>query len=127
MGCQDGGTVCGYRKEKGMNTNKIMRILNAMYNYMTEKNGVEPFPTNVFLERKEIIKEMSRRDNKMEDVFATTRNGRQLVDFYDPDTNTLDIRSNGLYPSGEIFPLDSPDSQRLMGSISNLEIRPVPE
>lgn len=82
-----------------MNTNKIMRVLNAVYNYMTEKNGVEPFPTNVFLERKEIIKEMSRRDNKMEDVFATTRNGRQLVDFYDPDTNTLDIRSNGLYPS----------------------------
>ena len=63
-----------------MNTNKIMRILNAMYNYMTEKNGVEPFPTNVFLERKEIIKEMSRRDNKMEDVFATTRNGHRLVD-----------------------------------------------
>ena len=91
--------ICGYRKDKGMNTNKIMRVLNAVYNYMTEKNSVEPFPTNVFLERKEIIKEMSRKDNKMEDVFATTRNGRQLVDFYDPDTNTLDIRSNGLYPS----------------------------
>ena len=35
----------------------------------------------------------------MEDYFATTRNGHQLVDFYDPDTNTLDIRSNGIYPS----------------------------
>lgn len=35
----------------------------------------------------------------MEDYFATTRNGHQLVDFYDPETNTLDIRSNGLYPS----------------------------
>ena len=46
-----------------MNTNKIMRVLNAVYNYMTEKNGVEPFPTNVFLERKEIIKEMSRRQD----------------------------------------------------------------
>lgn len=52
--------ICGYRKDKGMNTNKIMRILHAVYNYMTEKNGVEPFPTNVFLERKEIIKELSK-------------------------------------------------------------------
>ena len=30
----------------------------------------------------------------------TERNGHQLVDFYNPETNTLDIRSNGLYPSG---------------------------
>ncbi|MBQ4223348.1 MAG: hypothetical protein II674_05890 [Prevotella sp.] len=30
----------------------------------------------------------------------TERNGHQLMDFYNPETNTLDIRSNGLYPSG---------------------------
>ena len=30
----------------------------------------------------------------------TTRNGHQQVDFYNPETNTLDIRSNGMYPSG---------------------------
>lgn len=35
----------------------------------------------------------------MEDYFATTRNGHQLVDYYDPVTKTLDIHSNGLYPS----------------------------
>ena len=35
----------------------------------------------------------------MGDVFATTRNGHLLVDSYDPETNTLDLRSNGLYPS----------------------------
>ena len=74
---------------------------------MTEKNGVEPFPTNVFLERKEKIKELSQGDNKMEDYFATSRNGHRLVDYYDSDTNTLDIRSNGLYPSNVLSNLCS--------------------
>ena len=36
----------------------------------------------------------------MEDNYmATTRNGHELKDMYNPETNTLDIRSNGLYPS----------------------------
>lgn len=43
----------------------------------------------------------------MEDYFATTRNGHQLVNFYDPETNTLDIRSNGLYPSNVLSNLCS--------------------
>lgn len=34
-----------------------------------------------------------------EDYMATTRNGHELKDMYNPETNTLDIRSNGLYPS----------------------------
>lgn len=34
-----------------------------------------------------------------ENYFATSRNGHELKDMYDPETNTLDIRSNGLYPS----------------------------
>lgn len=35
----------------------------------------------------------------MEDNYmATTRNGHELKDMYNPETNTLDIRSNGLYP-----------------------------
>ena len=34
----------------------------------------------------------------MGDYQATTRNDRQLKDFCDSKTNTLDIRSNGLYP-----------------------------
>lgn len=39
--------------------------------------------------------------------FATERNGHQLNDFYDPETNTLDIRSNGQYPSGVLSNLCS--------------------
>ena len=36
----------------------------------------------------------------MEDNYmTTTRNGHELKDMYNPETNTLDIRSNGLYPS----------------------------
>lgn len=34
-----------------------------------------------------------------EDYKATIRNGHTLKDMYNPETNTLDIRSNGLYPS----------------------------
>lgn len=34
-----------------------------------------------------------------ENYFATSRNGHELKDMYNPETNTLDIRSNGLYPS----------------------------
>ena len=34
-----------------------------------------------------------------EDYMATTRNGHELKDMDNPETNTLDIRSNGLYPS----------------------------
>ena len=34
-----------------------------------------------------------------ENYFATSRNGHELKDMNDPVTNTLDIPSNGLYPS----------------------------
>ena len=43
----------------------------------------------------------------MEDYKATSRNGHQLTDNYDPETNTLDIRSNGLYPSNVLSNLCS--------------------
>lgn len=43
----------------------------------------------------------------MEDYNATTRNGHQRTDNYDPETNTLDIRSNGLYPSNVLSNLCS--------------------
>ena len=42
-----------------------------------------------------------------EDYFTTERNGHQKGDFYDPETNTLDIRSNGQYPSGVLSNLCS--------------------
>ena len=34
-----------------------------------------------------------------ENYMATTGNGHEPKDMYNPETNTLDIRSNGLYPS----------------------------
>lgn len=37
-----------------------------------------------------------------EDIFATSRNGHRLIDTYDENTNSIDIRSNGLYPSNVI-------------------------
>lgn len=42
-----------------------------------------------------------------EDYMATTRNGHELKDMYNPITNTLDIRSNGLYPSNVLSNLCS--------------------
>ena len=38
---------------------------------------------------------------------ATSRNGYELKDMYNPETNTLDIRSNGLYPSNVLSNLCS--------------------
>lgn len=42
-----------------------------------------------------------------EDYKATKRNGHELKDMYNPETNTLDIRSNGLYPSNVLSNLCS--------------------
>lgn len=39
--------------------------------------------------------------------FTAERNGHQSDDLYDPETNTLDIRSNGQYPSGVLSNLCS--------------------
>lgn len=47
--------IRGYRKEDGHNTNKIMRVLNAMYQTFTDLNGVEPMPLDLFRTRKSII------------------------------------------------------------------------
>ena len=43
----------------------------------------------------------------VEDYFASSRNGHELNDFYDRSANTLDIRSNGLYPSNVLSNLCS--------------------
>ena len=42
-----------------------------------------------------------------EDYMETTRNGHDRKDMYNPETNTLDIRSNGLYPSNVLSNLCS--------------------
>lgn len=46
-------------------------------------------------------------DKMEENYMATTRNGHELKDMYNPETNTLDIRSNGLYPSNVLSNLCS--------------------
>lgn len=52
--------IRGYRRDQGHDTNKIMRVLNAMYQFMTERDGVEPMPIEAFKARKKIITEMSK-------------------------------------------------------------------
>ena len=42
-----------------------------------------------------------------ENYNATSCNGHESQDMYDPETNTLDIRSNGLYPSNVLSNLCS--------------------
>ena len=47
--------IRGYRKSDGHITDKIMRVLNAMYKEFTKRNGKEPISPHVFNERKKII------------------------------------------------------------------------
>ncbi len=53
-------SIRGYLLKQGHNTNKIMRVLNAIYVYMKERDGVEPIPQDVFKARKKTIEELSR-------------------------------------------------------------------
>ena len=50
----------GYTEESGHDTNNIIQVLNAMYNCMTERDGREPMPEELFKERKKAIIEMSK-------------------------------------------------------------------
>ena len=52
--------ICGYREDKGLDTHKIMRALNAMYDYMEKRDGKGPIPIEVFKERKKVINELSK-------------------------------------------------------------------
>lgn len=52
--------IRGYRQEDGHNTDKIMCVLNAFYQYKTEVDGKEPMPIEVFKERKKVINELSK-------------------------------------------------------------------
>lgn len=51
--------ILGYRQEDGHTTDKLNRVLNALYAAFTERNGVEPMPLPVFKERKTIINNQS--------------------------------------------------------------------
>jgi hypothetical protein len=55
-----------------------------------------------------------------ENYMATSRNGHELKDMYNPETNTLDIRSNGLYPSNVLSNLCS-NCFRLVPFASTIE------
>lgn len=52
--------IHGYLQEEGHDISKIMRVLNAFYKRMSEINGREPIPMQVFVERKQIIKQLSK-------------------------------------------------------------------
>lgn len=56
--------IRGYLQEEGHDTSKIMRVLNSFYKRLTEINGKEPIPMQVFVERKQIIKQLSRKQTK---------------------------------------------------------------
>ena len=47
--------IHGYRQEDGHTTDKLNRVLNALYTAFLDRNGVEPIPPQVFKERKAII------------------------------------------------------------------------
>lgn len=51
--------IRGYLQEDGHDTSKIMCVLNAFYKQLTEKNGKEPMPMSVFVQRKKIINNLS--------------------------------------------------------------------
>lgn len=52
--------IRGYRQDDGHNTNKIMRVVNEIYKFLTERDGVEPMPMEVFKARKKILNELSK-------------------------------------------------------------------
>ena len=52
--------IIGYRRKDGHNTNKIMRVLNAFYQYKAEAEGKEPILAEVFKRLKKVINEMSK-------------------------------------------------------------------
>ena len=90
-------------KETAVNVGKrhgkpIILIINARrmsedgHTFYLSRNGV--WLTD-FVDVKYIIESMDME----EDHFAAERNGHQSDDLYDPETNTLDIRSNVQYPS----------------------------
>lgn len=61
----DAPKLRGYTEESGHDTNNIMQVLNAMYNYMTEMDVKESMPAEVFKVRKQAINDMSKISNQI--------------------------------------------------------------
>lgn len=51
--------IRGYRKADGHDTDKIMRVLNAMYKEFADGNDSSLIPPNIFNERKNVIRRQS--------------------------------------------------------------------
>lgn len=56
--------LVGYLEERGQNAGKIFHVLNVFYELLTEQNGHEPMPLEVFKERKGIIHDISQNTAK---------------------------------------------------------------
>ena len=52
--------IHGYRQEDGHTTDKLNRLLNAIYTAFTERNGIIPMPQQLFQERKAIINRQAK-------------------------------------------------------------------
>ena len=52
--------IRGYRREDGHTTDKLNRVLNALYAAFTERIGAEPMPEQTFKERKTITTKQSQ-------------------------------------------------------------------
>lgn len=52
--------IRGYRMADGHDVDKIMRVVNTFYRYVTEMNGELPFPPETLTHRKKIIKERAK-------------------------------------------------------------------
>lgn len=52
--------IRGYRMADGHDVDKIMRVVNAFYRYMTDLNGEPPFPLEILNCRKKIITERAK-------------------------------------------------------------------
>ena len=50
----------GYLKESGHDTSKILRVLNAFYDELADRNGHEPMPMQEFKRRKQVVNELSK-------------------------------------------------------------------
>ena len=54
----------GYLKESGHDTTKILRVLNAFYDELTDRNGNLPMPMQEFKRRKGVINDLSKRSTE---------------------------------------------------------------
>lgn len=54
-------TIYGYNQESGHTPDNIIRVLNAFYSRLSERSGKKPLPEDIFLQRKQTIKQLSRQ------------------------------------------------------------------